>query len=304
LQAQIAAIAALHQPFWESDFPMAHIPDEKNAAVLWKAAFAALPANDTCPSGSSVSFNDYPPVSPQWEQMEDQSIADNAKSFELAHRAAAIERVDWGDNVSSAFAHFQYFAVGWQTANILEDAILHAHLHANDALAVQRAVDVLQLGRAESSVGNLDARYVRIGIQARSSGPLLRISPDLIIQSQSASQGQGVQGGVQRKDVEALIHLLLDESDDARSRIAAIDRERMNEHQILQKQKTQRWTLGPMIDLSEARILAQRTVDRLATAAPSNGAAMAAYVSNPTPPLGQAPLPIDPSTFTQPPQSL
>ena len=167
LQAQINAIAALHQPFWEADFATPKIPDDKNAAILWKAAFAALPAKDTCPSDSATffDFKDYPPFPLQWQQMEDQSIADNAKLFELAHRAAAANVADWGNGSRFAYGQFPYFNLGRRTACILGDAIVHAYLHGDDELALQRAADLFELGRAEGQVGNVVSRLVSIGMQ-------------------------------------------------------------------------------------------------------------------------------------------
>ena len=289
LQAQIDAITALHQPFWETDFPSDHIPDEQNAAVLWKAVFAALPAEDEFTANSSFGFNDYPPFSLQWHQLEDRSIAANSKVFELAHLAAAKE-ADWGPSARSPFTSFPYFNRSRCAANILGDAILHAHLHGDDTLAIQRATDLLQLARADGRVGNIIARLVSIGIQDLCFDRLLCITPDLVIESDSRSRPSGARSGVPRKDVESLIRLILDESGDADARIAVIDCERLNDHQSFQGERKELWTLGPMIDLSEARTFEVRKIDRLAAAALSNVAVAGVYASNPTPVMGSGPV--------------
>jgi len=288
LQAQIDAITALHQPFWETDFPSEHLSDGNKAATLWKAVFTAVPTDDECPANSNFSFNGYPPFPLQWHQLEDRSIAANSRVFELAHQAAAKE-VDWGPSVRSPLTPFPYFNRSRCAANILGDAILHAHLHGDDTLAIQRAADLLQLARADGRVGNIIGRLVSIGIQALCLDRLLCIAPDLVIENNSRSQLSDTQASVPRKDVESLIHLLLDESGDADDRIAVIDCERLNDHQSFQAERTQLWMLGPMIDLSEARTFELRKIDRLAAAAPSNVAVAGVYASNPTPVMGSGP---------------
>jgi hypothetical protein len=286
LNAQIAAITALHQPFWESDYPSTHIPDDRNAAVLWKAAFDAYNINDTCPANSNYNFSGYPPFSAQWHQLEDQSIAANANLFVLVHQAAAVKDVDWGEAAQTQATPSPYFNVSRGVANVLGDAILHAHLHGNDVLAIQRAQDLIQLARADGATKNLMGRLVSLGIQSLCSERLMCATPDLVIERDAADRAPRGPTGVSRGAVQSLIRMLLDESTDAQSRTEAIDWVRTSAHGDFQTEKKPRWTLGPLIDLSEARTLIQRGIDRRALAAPSETTAATIFQSNPTPSLG------------------
>jgi hypothetical protein len=285
LAAEIAAIAALHQPFWESDYPTTNIPDAQNGAPLWRAVFAALSPNDPCPANNNFSFNGYPPFPPQWHQLEDQSIAANANMFVLVHRAAAME-VDWGEAARSQASPFPYFSPSRGIANVLGDAILDAHLRGDDALAVQRARDLIQLGRADGGIKSLIGRLVALGIQALCNDRLMCITPDLVIENDPTNRAAQGASAVSRAAVQSLIHTLLDESNDTQNRTEAIDWERTYAHQNFRALRKPLFALGPLIDLSEARTLIQRKVDRLAVAAPSESAATIIYQSNPTRPLG------------------
>ena len=77
LAAQIDAIAALQQPFYEGDFAPVSLPDEENAALLWKRTYTALPDYNTSPTDSTLQFNPYPPYPPEWHRMEDMSEVTN-----------------------------------------------------------------------------------------------------------------------------------------------------------------------------------------------------------------------------------
>jgi hypothetical protein len=286
LQAQIDAIAALHQPFVPTDFPVASMPISNNAAGLWQAAFNARAQNETCPSSSNFIFNDYPPFPLQWQQMEDQSIAQNAKLFDLAHRAAGYQ-AEWGIAARSTFMKVP-FNDARGTANILGDAVLHAHFNGNDALAIQRVNDLLALSGFIGCAGNLISRLVGIGIDHLCLQRLFTITPDLVIAGDPANKME--QAGVDRKEVEALISRLLDEREEDRLRIDAVDSERMiADQQEFNLERNQVWTLGPLVDLSEARVLRERVVDRAAAQANSEAAVTAIYLA--APPLLNSPSP-------------
>jgi len=242
LQAQIDAIAASHEPFFEKDFAVAPLPDDRNAAVLWQRVFAACPTIGDSPSNSNLQYQDYPPFPPEWHQKENNSIVVNAKLLNLAHLAAAVNEVDWGEKSRLPFSLFPY-SQSRTTANIIGDAILHAHLHGNDASAIERAVDIAKLANTEDKIGSLLARLVAVGIRALMTERLLVISPDLAIDNgpDPFAPANGIAG---RYQVQALIRSLLDEAKESRARIMAVDCERMQNHLVFQDAKKQRWTLG------------------------------------------------------------
>jgi hypothetical protein len=278
LQSQIDAIAAMHQPFNEADFPDANRTQENGSAILWRTAFAAVNLNDTCPSASNFTFNDYPPFPAQWQQMENQSIAANVKLFNLVHRAAATDP-DWSESTKSLFANFP-FSASRGVANITADAVLHAHLHGDDARAIRRTLDLLQLSRADSRIGNLIGRLVGIGIECLCLDRLQEITPDLLVEGDPPNPKFVRQSAVSRADIQSLIDRLLDDADENRCRLVTIDYERLLGHQDFQLQKKPRWTLGPLIDLSDARVLKQRIIDRLAAQSLDEPAARQVLASN------------------------
>ena len=281
LQAEIEAITALHEPLLPRDFAVAPVPDDRNAALLWRNVFAALPANDDSPSNSNLSYSDYPPYPPQWHQKEDKSIIVNAKLLDLAHIAASANDADWGEASRSPHGSASFLMPARATANVLGDAMVHAHVHGNDALAIERACDLIHLGKAEGEAGPIIARLVSIGIVALSTHRLVEITPDLVIGSEPSIQDIEIAGGVPRERVQALIRLLLEETNERKLRVTSVDFERMAYYTVLTDEKKFRWTLRPLIELSEVRMFEQRKVDRLAAGALSEADAINAYKSHP-----------------------
>jgi hypothetical protein len=277
LQAQIDAIAALHQPFTREGFAGTNnAQGNESALALWNNALMALPPNDYSPSSSSLQFNCYPPYPPAWYQLEDQSVLVNASVFLLAHQAAVATISEWDIDSGPTFTGAPPFNVAREIADVLGDAIFHAHIHGDDALAIQRGSDLLQLARAESASGTIIGKLAATGISAMASSRLMVIAPDLNLNSAAPAR------------VELLIQMLLDHARDDRQRIASIDFKRFDEHQVLDAEHQRSWLLGPMIDLSEARLLRQRSVDRVAAAAGSAWAATSVYDSHPCPMMGSA----------------
>jgi hypothetical protein len=268
LQARIDAIAAAHQPFWLADFETPPIPREQNAAELWKAVFAAFPSNDTTPSNAAGETVGSPPYSAKWYQMEDQAVILNARVFQLAHQAAAARQIDWGIKAREKWDSFPYFAEIRKTSNVLTDAALHAHLHGDDALALQRLHDMLQLARAEGANGTrLDEIYDRI-FTSFCCDRLMVMAPDLTIDA------------ADRSAIVSMIHELLDTSGTDQLRVASMDGERMNVHNQLAEERRHRRVLAPLITLTEASVLETRVVDRLAASAPNDVAARIVYQSH------------------------
>jgi hypothetical protein len=86
--------------------------------------------------------------------------------------------------------------------------------------------------------------------------------------------------------VRSLISTLLDESHDPDDRTYIIDCERMDLYEQFQALQKQSLMLGPLLELSNGRVLSHAAVDRLAAAAPSETVATKIYQSHVTPKLG------------------
>jgi hypothetical protein len=282
LKTQIDAIAALHQPFRAEEFSRPKLPDAENAAVLWQAVFAAVPTNDRAPANSSLNYPNYPPFPSAWHQMEDQSIVINAPAFLLAEKAAKAQHADWGD----AALNYNYFSSlnlgkSRQVANVLADGVIDAHFKGDDQVALERAVELLQEGRAVSQIGPQVARLVGIGIDSWATDRLFIIAPDLHLDGERLTDP--AQKLVSPTRVKELIHLLLDETGDREARELAVDYDRLHMYEMIQAQRANLHLLLPMANLSEARMLERRAVDRLAADCPDAVSAARFYAAHPAP---------------------
>jgi hypothetical protein len=264
LSAQIDAIAALHQPFRAEEFATSKLPDSENAAVAWQAVFAAVPSNDMAPANSNMEYPNYPPFPAAWHQMEDQSVVLNAQAFALAKQAAKATEFEWG----KISVHFNFgslpFSKSRQTANVLADAAVDAHFKGDDVRAIELSTEVLHEARVMAGAGPVIARLVGMGIQSLCLNRLLIITPDLLVQRDPQSTLAPPQKAASREQLQLLMKMLLDEHGEQRGREAAIDYERLYADQMIDAQRTHLLLLRPMANLSEARVLNVRRIDRLA----------------------------------------
>jgi hypothetical protein len=281
LSAQIAAIAALHQPFCREEFITAKLPDDENAAVAWQAVFAAVPMNDMAPANSSLTYANYPPFPQAWHRMEDRSVVLNAQVFALARQAAKLQHADWGDAALNS-SYFSSLPLGKfrQVANVLADAVIDAHFKRDDDAAIELATDLLQEGNTISQTLPLDARLTGIGINSVAMDRLFMIAPDLQLDGEPGTALKSVPPA----RVKKLIHLLLDEHGDRQTREHVIDYERLNLHETIQVQRANMHLLIPMTNLSEARLLDHSQIDRQAAGCANAVSAAAVYASHPRPP--------------------
>jgi hypothetical protein len=270
LQARLADIASLHQPFWPGDFRNSEISKDENAAELWRAVFLSLPADDMAPSNSNLAYGQVPPYAPQWHSMENQSIIVNATVLDLAHHAACRRQSDWGLNAKLGGNSYSFNGQMRKTANILADAGMHAHFHVDENLALQRLDDALQLSRAQASNGTILDVALSTGISALCCERLMQMAPDMRVDSSD------------RAAILSMIQELLDTSEIDQRRVSSIDTQRMNDHDDLAGERQRRRVLSPLIELTEASVLETRGVDRLASAASSGVAARILYQSHPT----------------------
>jgi hypothetical protein len=262
LQAQIDAIVALHQPFRVDEVHSTPVPDDQNAAVLWKAAFAALAAKDTSPGLSGKTYADSAPLPATWFALEKQSISLNSNAVALASRAAKATEFDWGDKQFDPPTRFP-FSEAHHMAIVLSDQLLYAHSVGDDSMSLEIASLMVKEAKAIDSSQVGLAQMVGTNIQALATARLMAIVPEIKIDSpadsHSASQAQ----------VRELISALLDETGESEDWCQALEFERFRMEFFLQQKRDHLWALRAMADRSEARSLEDLSVDRLVLAAPS-----------------------------------
>ena len=129
-----------------------------------------------------------------------------------------------------------------------------------------RAMDLFQLGHAQGQEKTVLGRLVSNGISTVLCERLMVIAPDLLVQNGNRFQVQEDMFASYGQ-VQQLIQVLLDDGGERSLRGGAIDHERGKDNLLYQAERKQRWLLGPLLDLSEARRLQSRQVDRNAAEA-------------------------------------
>ena len=157
------------------------VPDAENRAKLWTAAFNAI-GNVDCPSSSNMTYSG-PPFPAEWFAMEKAAVTANANCLELSRRARALKGLDWGwrsaQGVMPLLPKFNYAR---SLTNQLSDAALYAHFHdRDDATAIERWEDALQLARDVGRTPVLIAYLVQTGQEAKAMSDIREAAPDLLV---------------------------------------------------------------------------------------------------------------------------
>ena len=167
LRRTLDAIAADGHPVRAADLTAPPIPDELNAAIyLDRAAAAVVPGADS-PSSSALGYNAYPPYPPAWHALSDGSVKANGMAYVLARRARAHEQSDWRTPMPTPTIAVQlpHLNRTRHLANIVSDAALRAHLHGDDATALETVRDVRHQARVVSREHFLVSYLVGIGVE-------------------------------------------------------------------------------------------------------------------------------------------
>ncbi len=141
LKSTIAAIQAHGEPIFPSDFAPKQLDDQQNAATYLKAAAAAISPSAQGPNNSNLSFSAYPPFSPAWYQLADAAVNANGRTFRLMRQARGFDQAAWVPlpqspifrNLNNSPLNSNRFL-----ANVIADAATDAHLHGDDAEAIER----------------------------------------------------------------------------------------------------------------------------------------------------------------------
>ena len=168
LRRTLDAIAANGHPVRAADLNAPPVPDELNAAVyLNRAAAAVVPGVDS-PSSSALEYNAYPPYPQQWHALSDASVKANGMAYVLSRRARAYDQSNWGTLISTptVAARLPHLNQTRHLANIVSDAALRAHLHGDDATALETVRDVRHQARVVSRERFLISYLVGIGVES------------------------------------------------------------------------------------------------------------------------------------------
>ena len=223
LDRELEPILALGEPVSGRMMDPLPVPDPENGALLYLKAMTAIGTDS--PAASAMDYPGYPPFPARWHKMEDKSVATNSEVFRLVRQARGYSRFDWGLRVStpSSSAAIPHLNKARHIANIVGDAALHAHVHGDDAEALERVRDLRHAARAlEGPPHFLVNHSVSVGIQAITLYRLQVIAPDLAVAPEAddaptpgatppPARQPGTARPATRAQVRALIGELLDE---------------------------------------------------------------------------------------------
>jgi hypothetical protein len=256
-----------------------------NAAAYLNAADAAIDQRNLSPANSQLVYPNYPPFGPAWEALAAKSVAANGKTFALARQARRYDRFDWG-------VEYQGPAVGVllrhlngvrELANTLGDAALYAHLHGDDAAALEGVRDVRHAARGLESEHVVVSHLVLVGMEALVQQRLQVIASGLRVGPEGeAPDPAGLlptdpppDRPAPRPQVRTLIRELLDDRTFAASLADVYGGERVMQLDVAEQLARRAELLRPMFALDAARMLELDEVIMEAASKPNLPAAKA-----------------------------
>lgn len=313
LQARIDAHRRAGEPTAPEHLQPAHVPDERNAALLYGQAAGAVSVKVDCPSASAHDFGYDLPYRPEWIALTKRAIELNPKPLELARQAIQRNQADWGIRFSSPLINLSLRMLAPQRnlANLLGDTALYEHFQGNDTQAVADVRTIMHQGRIVGDQPFLVTWFVGAGIDALAIARLEIMASDLHI-AQDAPTRQST-GEVSREEIRSLILDLLGGRQDGRSMARALKAERVFAVDYLDAIFGSSLLLKPVFRLDTARSVDRDTEIAAACILPTLPAARTA-IRPPTPmeqqlrnmpsgmsfpPGARSSLPIDPALRTR-----
>ena len=223
LTVELARLRAAGEPVTPSDLPAETLPDADNASLDYQAAGKLI--DESRPAWRRWDGHErgefQPPLTPAEREALRAVVADNGPA--LAHVTAARGRAagSWHDAFVPPYltsvAHVDW-APSRRAARLLSVAALSAHAEGDDALAMNRLLDLCRVADAAEHRPALLGHLVADGIWSLAAAWVDVIAPDLRV---------GVTGGASRSQVDSLIARLLDGSGMAAGQALAWRTERM-----------------------------------------------------------------------------
>lgn len=270
LQSQIDLIHNAKDPLLPGDFASRAVPSQQNAATYLIAATNALSTTVEPPSSSSTLYEDYPPFSPEWRRMAEQSTVANAQALLLAHRAAGCTQADWNGstppwNMLRALAH------------VLGDAAIQAHLEGDDALALQRIESLAHMASSLQSHRSIISYLVGMGVASLANERLAIILPDLRVEGDVSQTNVGLPGAhaATTDSLKRLLSELVEETRVHQDQRLTLLSERSDNYSSVSAMQTEATVLRPMFALEAVRVLAYWRMALAASEQPNYPAAAA-----------------------------
>lgn len=212
-QAEIDGYIAAGEPILPEDFdPKEDIPDDQNAAKFLMDAAAAItltPAQTTLMN----EVNSEPQTAVEHVAELGAIVSANRRVLELVREARSLEQTDWGGRFSptpmAALLGFTVLSGQRQVSKFLASAAMHAHVIGDDAEAVAILLDFLRLTRAQDAQPTLVNHVVAVACHALASRTIEVIAVDLAVHQDGGGDAD-TSGAASRRDVEELVHALLD----------------------------------------------------------------------------------------------
>ena len=214
LQVEIERIRAKGEPLFPQDFPPpTSIPDEENAAVVYKQALAALDRV----GGTRLSFKDFISDTRFSALYPDDArliVEANARSLALLRQARDLPGLDWGIRFPSPMINVDHTALVEQRelARLGSCAAVALHRSGKQSEAIEILRDVLILaGRlgdepSTSPMSQLSSRSLEIG-----TSRAIEVTAPTLQVGGTTMDGPKPEQPAGRQQISDLIRLLLDE---------------------------------------------------------------------------------------------
>src|SRR5262245_3395765 len=233
LEAHIQAIHARGEPVLPEDFQTPYVSDDSNAAYSLGSAFKSRKLSQA-QSDFLDSFDLDEPLDDKGRQLLGQIAQSSAQARQLARRARFQDSVDWNVRyrppvISVLLPHL---SPQRQLARTLTRIAEHEHLAGNDAEAIEIARDIVrQANLLHRDNPAFVTHLVAMGNAAEACNLVRVLSYDLQVFPDAQATTQPT-GPASRKQVQALIKELLDDTDQSRGYVTSLQVERMMEYDL------------------------------------------------------------------------
>ena len=270
LSSAIDAVRRRGEPTTLADFPNPPLPAGTDAAPVWRFAADRVSSGIDGPTNSNLQYHAGPAYPPRWWDAARASEAANAGVFPAVDAAAARPSARWVDGPSTAAAGGPPYNDLRSLANVLFDSALLAHFGPHyDDRCLARLHDLVRLADAIDQQPSVLTRLVSDGIRAQAVNGVFLVANGLDL---------GPPDDPRRQSARQLIaDLWTAAADPAAAR--PVLAERVTERVSLRLLSATYPVLGPLVNLTAARTLAQRAVDVRAAAAATAPASAAVYAA-------------------------
>jgi RNA polymerase sigma factor (sigma-70 family) len=141
-----------------------------------------------CPASSDLTYPDYPPYGPEWDQMAKAAWQAGQPALARVREARSIGRADWPDRESSVRTGGTYLNPIRNVANHLGDAAMYQHLQGGEVGAIETVRDLFVLSdlMEQKPWDDLGRLLTAAGIRSLTVNRLMVIASDVRLSSDPA----------------------------------------------------------------------------------------------------------------------